>query len=265
MFTDTDNDAVDSDLAELAQEIADPPIVFTDTDNDAIDSDLAELAEAIENAANMVADTSREPGDSDAGNLTWTGPERDEGSAANRPDQGPMAGDDFARVQKELEDLAQLVGATAGRKPGIFAKSPPVDNFEQIVRKRRSGWHLAATGLFALLLVTILGAQLVHYYRASLLPDAVWGPLIRQAYDRLGIDLPPDWELDRYDIRQLGGVQDPARPGVLVISISVRNQASRAQPFPVIRLVLEDRWGERSPSVTCSRRTTSIRTPGQVR
>ena len=251
MVTDTERDLIEPDFAELAEEIDGPVNEVEESDRDAIERDLAELAEAIEHAANRVTDTGQESTDSDAWNPAWAGPDQVEGAVANRGDEGPdglsepVPGTDLAKVQAELEGLAQLVGMGAGEIPGKSGQTPTAENFEHIVRKRRSGWNLAATGLFLLLLVTILGTQLIHYHRASLLPDAIWGPMLRQTYARLGIDLPHQWELDRYDIRQLGGIQDPARPGVLVIGISVRNQANRAQPFPVIRLVLEDRWGER--------------------
>ncbi len=251
MVTDSERDLIETDFAELAEEIDGPANEVEESDRDAIERDLAELAEAIEHAANRVTDTGRESTDSDAWNPAWAGPDRVEGAVANRGDEGPeglsepVPGTDLAKVQAELEGLARLVGTGAGEIPGKSGQTPTAENFEHIVRKRRSGWNLAATGLFLLLLVTILGTQLIHYHRASLLPDAILGPMLRQTYARLGIDLPHEWELDRYDIRQLGGIQDPARPGVLVIGISVRNQANRAQPFPVIRLVLEDRWGER--------------------
>jgi len=235
-LTDALQDPTDSDVAESVEPLESTQAHLTDSLQDPTDSDVAELVEAIENAANMFTGTGGESFESNAANLRGKGP-------AGIPEAVPVA--DLTEVQAELERLALLVGIEPGEIAPDAAKPQATENFEHIVRKRRSGWGLAATALLSLALAIVFGAQLVHYYRADLLTDATWGPMMRQTYALLGIELPPDWELDRYDIRQLGGIQDPARPGVLVISLSVRNQASRAQPYPVIRLVLEDRWGDR--------------------
>ncbi|MCW8845985.1 MAG: DUF3426 domain-containing protein [Gammaproteobacteria bacterium] len=244
------------DLQEPTETDAEEPVENTwaplvEDTRDPTERDVAELVEAIENAANMVTETG---GASFASNLeirNRANPEQNVNVSAARANRGPgdtnepAPATDIAEVQAELERLAQLVGMEPGEIDVEAGGPQTAEKFEHIVRKRRSGRSMVVTGLFSLLLAIMLGAQLVHYNRNSLLADANWGPLLRQAYSSLGVDLPPDWELDRYDIRQLGGIQDPSRPGVLVISISVRNQASRAQPYPVIRLVLEDRWGDR--------------------
>ena len=170
------------------------------------------------------------------------GPEPDAIPESSAGDPSKM---DISRVQAELEGLAKLVQSEPRLAPEEHKESGAGENFDQVVRKRRSGAARVASGLLALILTLGLGAQVVHYYRESLLPHPTVGPVLKQAYQRLGVALPAEWELDRYDVRQLGGVQDPARPGVLIIGISIRNQASRSQPYPIIRLVLEDRWGER--------------------
>ena len=37
---------------------------------------------------------------------------------------------------------------------------------------------------------------------------------------------------------------DPASPGTLKVRASITNNAPFAQPYPLLRLVLEDRWGD---------------------
>ena len=37
---------------------------------------------------------------------------------------------------------------------------------------------------------------------------------------------------------------DPATPGTLKVRASVKNLADFAQPYPQLKLVLEDRWGD---------------------
>ncbi|MDH3400026.1 MAG: DUF3426 domain-containing protein, partial [Chromatiales bacterium] len=165
--------------------------------------------------------------------------------AIAEPLPGEAPETDISLVQAELEGLAKLVKSEPSLAPEEDREPVAGEDFDQVVRKRRGGAARVASGLLALILALGLGAQVIHYYRQSLLPHPTVGPVLKQAYQKLGVALPPEWKLDSYDVRQLGGVQDPARPGVLIIGISIRNQAAHSQPYPIIRLVLENRWGER--------------------
>ena len=51
--------------------------------------------------------------------------------------------------------------------------------------------------------------------------------------------------LHAYEILQWHLGSDPAMPGTLKVRASLKNVASFAQPYPLLKLVLEDRWGER--------------------
>ena len=61
---------------------------------------------------------------------------------------------------------------------------------------------------------------------------------------RWGCTLTPDWNLHAYEIKQWGVVSDPAAPGTLKVRASITNLAEFAQPYPLLKLVLEDRWGD---------------------
>jgi hypothetical protein len=63
-------------------------------------------------------------------------------------------------------------------------------------------------------------------------------------YRALQIELTPGWELHAYEIRQWGVITDAASPGALKVRASITNRAPFPQPFPLLKLVLEDRWGE---------------------
>jgi len=214
----------DSDTSAINEAQACMPL---DPEADTQEVSLDELAETF--LMEESGDTSKKPGKEQA--------------AAETDEIADSHHEDISVVQAELEDLAKLVQSEPAQEG---PDEPQVsENFDQVVKKRRSGAAQVATGLMALILALGLGAQLVHYYRESLLPHPTVGPVLKQAYQKLGVTLPPEWKLDRYDVRQLGGVQNPARPGVLIIGISIRNQAGHSQPYPIIRLVLEDRWGDR--------------------
>jgi predicted Zn finger-like uncharacterized protein len=96
-----------------------------------------------------------------------------------------------------------------------------------------------ATGVLALL----LAAQWIHMHRDELVQDPGFGPTLRSTYEALGHPLPPNWDLNAYDLRQESAIVSPGS-NVIRIRVSLRNRAARAQPYPIIRLVLVDVWGE---------------------
>ena len=94
-------------------------------------------------------------------------------------------------------------------------------------------------------LVLLLAIQFVHTYRHELARHPRLGPAIVGLYGAVGVNLQPDWDLHAYEILQWHLGSDPAMPGTLRVRASLKNVASFAQPYPLLKLVLEDRWGER--------------------
>ena len=94
-------------------------------------------------------------------------------------------------------------------------------------------------------LVLLLAIQFVHTYRHALARHPRLGQAIVGIYGALGADLQPDWDLHAYEILQWHLGSDPSLPGTLKVRASLKNVASFAQPYPLLKLVLEDRWGER--------------------
>jgi hypothetical protein len=94
-------------------------------------------------------------------------------------------------------------------------------------------------------LVLLLAIQFVHTYRHALARHPRLGQAIVGIYGAFGVDLQPDWNLHAYEILQWHLGSDPALPGTLKVRANLRNIASFAQPYPLLKLVLEDRWGER--------------------
>lgn len=110
------------------------------------------------------------------------------------------------------------------------------------VRRREATakiWKVLAAPLVLLLLV-----QLVHNYRYTLARHAVLGPPLIGLYRALGMTLRPDWNLHAYEILQWHVGSDPVTPGTLRVRASLKNLAPFPQPYPLLKLVLEDRWGE---------------------
>lgn len=114
--------------------------------------------------------------------------------------------------------------------------------FELEARRPRAGiaWK-AGAGVLAIALVL----QIVNHYRDALAEDpALRGPLTA-VYSALGVKLAPRWNIHAYDVRQLGASIAGAPAGEIVVRASVKNSASRAQPLPLLRVTLQDRFGNR--------------------
>lgn len=113
-----------------------------------------------------------------------------------------------------------------------LAIAPPV------VPERTRVW----IAVIAVSIVALL-AQVVHHYRDPLVRDAKWGGAISRVYHVLGLTLAPNWDLTAYQLQQWGVVSDNSARDVLRIRASVTNAAPFSQPYPHIKLALEDRFG----------------------
>ena len=108
-------------------------------------------------------------------------------------------------------------------------------------RARRVGW---AWGSGALLMALLLAAQLAHHFRQPLSRDASVGPVLREIYSRLGHPLAPSWNLGAFELRQWGATESAlSAAGSMTVRASIRNGAAFAQPLPLLRLELDDRFG----------------------
>ena len=103
---------------------------------------------------------------------------------------------------------------------------------------RRWPW---ATGAAALGLLLV--AQVVHSQRDELIRKPGIGPLLAGAYSLLGTEFATPMDLSAFELRQLGAANDTNASGRLLLRASLVNHANFAQPFPILRLALQDRYG----------------------
>jgi predicted Zn finger-like uncharacterized protein len=147
------------------------------------------------------------------------------------------------------EPIVQPVGSIAPRRWQPPAR--PVDEEDLPIGRRatdeyeeevpRRGGLAWTFGSLALALVLV--AQLTHYYRQDLVRQPQIGPALSLVYDRLGLDLAPNWDPRAFEIRQWGEAGAAGVAGRMSVQASIRNKAPFAQPFPLLRLELEDRFG----------------------
>ena len=109
------------------------------------------------------------------------------------------------------------------------------------LRPSRSSLAWSIGGLLAVL---VLLAQITHQYRQDLVRHPQVGPLLKDIYARIGMPLSHNWDLDAFELRQWGNGGGPDENGRLTVRTSISNRAAFAQPHPILRLQLDDRFGD---------------------
>lgn len=205
------------------------------TDNAAPDDDGAT---APENSAPRSLETEAEqettplevhvPGPSAVSEETAGDPEDSE--EGNGPANG-IAAETGSLEQREYAaggpDISSALGVVAGS---------PVEQAPQGLRK---AWLVGS-----LLLVLALIAQWVHYDRQELVRHPLVGPVLNKVYEGVGLTLSPNWDVSAFELRQWGTSGVPDQNGRISVRASISNRAAFAQPYPLLRLELEDRFGE---------------------
>jgi hypothetical protein len=104
----------------------------------------------------------------------------------------------------------------------------------------RPSWqYIGGVSLLALLLVL----QVLHHNRHKLVLSTSVGPLVSSVYGWFGATLTPLWDLSAYSVTQLGAEAEGSEGSRLRVRLSVQNDSERVQPLPLLRLTLQDRYG----------------------
>lgn len=118
---------------------------------------------------------------------------------------------------------------------------PPPDVASDATPVKRDWRPLAAVaGLGALLLLQIVLAD-----RERLAANAGWRPVVGAACAVLQCEMPPWRDPAAFTLVRRNVLPHPARPGVLHVSASFRNDAAWPQAWPVLVLTLSDIDGRR--------------------
>jgi predicted Zn finger-like uncharacterized protein len=102
-----------------------------------------------------------------------------------------------------------------------------------------------ASSTGAALALLVLLAQIVNHYRDELATNPRFNRPLSALYGSLGVQLMPHWDLRAYDVRQLGASADPAGTGLITVRASIKNAGPQPQPLPLLRVTLQDRFGNR--------------------
>jgi len=104
--------------------------------------------------------------------------------------------------------------------------------------RRRWPWALSIA-----FLMLALVAQVVHGQRNELIQKPAIGPLLAQIYSLVGLPFTVSTDLAAYELHQWSAASDATQAGRLLLRASIVNRADHAQPYPLLRLALQDRFG----------------------
>ena len=145
-----------------------------------------------------------------------------------------------ARVPTAAPPLAAATAAVAPRTAAVSQPSADEEEEEEASLWQRCRWYLgAAAG------VLLLALQILNHYRDELAASARFYRPLTAFYGALGVQLVPRWDLHAYDVRQLGAAVDAGGAGFITVRASIKNSAPQAQPLPLLRVTLQDRFGNR--------------------
>ena len=125
------------------------------------------------------------------------------------------------------------------REP-LAATADPEDDAGELAPRPPYAWILGIAGAALVLL-----AQILNHYRDELAASAHFNHPLTALYASLGVTLKPHWDLRAYDVRQLGASVDPGNAGEITVRASIKNASPQPQPLPLLRVTLQDRFGNR--------------------
>ena len=109
-------------------------------------------------------------------------------------------------------------------------------------RRRASPWPRL---LLALVAVLVLAGTWAHVQRGKLLRLPVGEAILGPVYGLLGMEVTPDWRPGDFRVVRSEAIANADQPNDLQVAVEFTNSAAFDQPYPVIRIVLHDRFGQR--------------------
>jgi hypothetical protein len=129
---------------------------------------------------------------------------------------------------------------TAREREPLAASADQEDDAGELTPRPPYAWIFGIAGAALLLVV-----QIVNHNRDELAASARFNHPLTALYGSLGVTLKPHWDLRAYDVRQLGASVDPANAGEITVRASIKNASPQPQPLPLLRVTLQDRFGNR--------------------
>jgi predicted Zn finger-like uncharacterized protein len=162
------------------------------------------------------------------------------GASARLPSQAAREAEPPAHESPAVQ--ATEAAISAALDPDTDETAAPRGTAARFRLSREESQVWGAGVVLGLLLLT---GQVVNHYRDELAATARFNRPLTAFYASLGVQLAPRWDLRAYDVRQLGASADPAGSGLITVRASIKNAGRQPQPLPLLRVTLQDRFGNR--------------------
>ncbi len=164
----------------------------------------------------------------------------------------PIA-DDIAWTGKAAEhpdkDAPVLIEDHIPKPPALVRDQALYKHVELPPRERhapttpRKPLHINGWGAGVVLLALLLGIQVVNAHRLALSHTPLLGKPLSALYSALGHPITPPPAPGAWLVSNINVTSDPESPGALSITGTLANSAGFAQPWPILRIELTDRYG----------------------
>jgi predicted Zn finger-like uncharacterized protein len=143
-----------------------------------------------------------------------------------------------AHLQAIGRQMREGAAATATAEAASAAAQIDADALVGNRQRRQWPWWLAAS-----VLAVALAVMLLHHNRQALVTHPRLEQAVKTVYGWFGKRVEPDWDVRAFDLRQLSGDVIISASDSFTVHASIHNGAAFAQPLPLIRVVLRDRFG----------------------
>jgi len=170
-------------------------------------------------------------------------PGADDGTDGGEPASVADADEEDTAGKAAAETQPQETGEEEGQDQASGVEPEPLPLPTEPPRRRR--WpRIVVLTLVAL----VVGGAWAHSERGRLMRHPVGQAILGPVYGLLGIEAQPAWSASDLRVLRSAAVADPEAPESLRVTAEFRNSAPFGQPYPVLRVTLEDRWGQKVES-----------------
>ncbi len=252
-----DNDADDqysgdkeSDLDENDDDRDDGPV--DDDENKDAESQDGDEHESPNDEQDMETDESDEEVErADSDDKNDEGDETDAPSDSdeeNETDGVATDGEADAEVEEPVEtkpdSSAVLTEGVNGQFDDDYNDAEDLKDLGHYLSPKKSLARRLGEGSIAVLLAALLAGQYVHHNRTELATHPEFGKHVRNAYSALGKDLRVNWKVTDYRVARHTIVPNDDNADMLMARATVVNNSGFERPLPLIRLQLQNRWGD---------------------
>ncbi|MEM7082253.1 MAG: DUF3426 domain-containing protein [Pseudomonadota bacterium] len=242
---DDDAGAMESDDQDLDHVDVDDP---NDNEAEREADETEEEEEEEENELDRDFDQEREQ-DDEQGDLS--APLTDDGDVAHDTPADHDVEDEAAELEQDpsaMDDAAAiLVDGADGRFEGDYADDVDDADLKDLgdyLAPKKSVMRRVGESTAVALLLGGLAGQYVHTHRAELATHPKAGDTVQALYSAFGAPIKADWSVSDYRVARHTIVPDGEDPTVLLARATVVNNTEHERPLPLVRLKLNNRWGD---------------------